>query len=97
MDNTPKKKTRWHLLLSGKVQSVGLRYTAYYLSRSLGLTGWVENLPDGRVEMEVQGDAAAVRRFYIDLKSRPPILITHAEITEIPLDDGERSFSVSRY
>ena len=46
---------RWRVLFSGKVQHVGFRYTAYYLARELYLTGWVDNLPDGRVAMEAQG------------------------------------------
>ena len=93
---TPKKQSRWHLYLSGEVQHVALRYTALYLCRDLQLTGWVRNLPDGRVEMEVQGDVSGLRRFYMLLKSRPPIRITQADIGEIPLVRGERGFSISR-
>ncbi len=47
--------------------------------------------------MEVQGDAANVRRFYLRLKDRPPIRITHADIAVVPPVDGERNFSVSRW
>ena len=97
MPSASKTQTRWHLVLSGKVQLVGLRYTARYLCRDLGLTGWVKNLPDGRVEMEVQGDTANVRRFYLRLKDRPPICIDRADITVVPLVSGERTFSVSRW
>ena len=46
---------RKHMIFSGEVQGVGFRYTAYMAARELGLTGWVANLSDGRVEMEVQG------------------------------------------
>ena len=91
-----KKQSRWHLYLAGEVQHVGLRYTALYICRDLGLTGWVKNLPDGRVELEVQGDVSSLRRFYMELKSHPHIHIAHAEIREIPLVSGERSFAVSR-
>ena len=47
---------RKHIYFSGDVQGVGFRYRSCYIAQSLGLTGWVENLWDGRVEMEVQGD-----------------------------------------
>ena len=98
MESTPsKKQSRWHLLLSGEVQHVGLRYTALYLCRRLNLTGWVKNLPDGRVELEVQGAVSDLRRFYVALKSQPHIHIAHADITEVPLRDGERRFSVLRW
>ena len=92
-----KTKCRWHLYLSGSVQHVGLRYTALYLCRDFDLTGWVRNLPDGRVELEVQGDVSKLRQFYMLLKSQPPIRITHADITEIPLVSGERGFSVDPF
>ena len=93
MEPTPsKKQSRWHLFLSGEVQHVGLRYTALYLCRGLGLTGWVKNLPDGRVELEVQGDVSKLRQFYMRLKSQPPIRITHAEIRDPPLYAANGAF-----
>lgn len=46
---------RLHVILSGRVQAVGFRYSAYNEAASLGLTGWVRNLPDGRVEAEFEG------------------------------------------
>ncbi len=92
-----KKRSRWHLYLTGKVQHVGLRYTALYLCRDLMLTGWVRNLSDGRVEMEVQGDIASLRRLYVTLKSQPHIHIAHADIQVIPLVADERGGSVSRW
>ena len=91
-----KKQSRWHLYLSGSVQHVGLRYTALYMCRDLKLTGWVKNLPDGRVELEVQGAVSDLRRFYVALKSQPHIRISHADIAEIPLRDGEHHFSIVR-
>ncbi len=49
---------RKHIFFSGDVQGVGFRHRSFYIAQSLGLTGWVENLWDGRVEMEVQGSEA---------------------------------------
>lgn len=48
-------QVRRHIWFSGRVQGVGFRYRAYYIAAELGLTGWVRNQWDGRVEMEVQG------------------------------------------
>ena len=87
-----KTKCRWHLYLSGSVQHVGLRYTALYMCRDLGLTGWVKNLPDGRVELEIQGDVSSLRRFYIELKSQPHIHISHTDIAVVPVQSEERAF-----
>lgn len=87
-------KQRWHLLFTGQVQHVGFRYTAYYLARDLGLTGWVDNLPDGRVEMELQGPSSRLRKLLLRLKDQRHIRITDVEITRVPCRALERRFSV---
>ncbi len=51
---------RLSLLFSGSVQGVGFRWTNQELARERNLTGWVRNLPDGTVRMEIQGTARAV-------------------------------------
>ena len=91
------KLTRWHVVFAGRVQHVGFRYTAYYLAKSLYLTGWVDNLPDGRVEMEAQGPIALLRRLVLQLKSRPHIHITDMDITEMPVKAYDRRFEVRGY
>lgn len=88
---------RWHILFSGRVQHVGFRYTAFYLARELYLTGWVDNLPDGRVEMEVQGGTTRLRQLVIRLKAQPHMHITGMEIEEIPARPHERRFDVRGY
>ena len=85
---------RWRVLFSGKVQHVGFRYTAYYLARKLYLSGWVENLPDGRVRLEAQGPAPQLRKLLIQLKSQPHIHIAQAVIEELPPQAAERGFHV---
>jgi len=52
---------RVHLFVSGRVQGVFFRACTQREAQSLGLVGWVRNLPDGRVEIVAQGDAEAVR------------------------------------
>ena len=51
---------RVRVLISGRVQGVGFRYYTRQKAEEIGLTGWVQNLPDGRVEAEFQGDEAMV-------------------------------------
>src|SRR5688572_25537300 len=43
---------------SGRVQGVGFRYTAKQLAAGFDVTGWVRNLPDGRVELLVIAEEA---------------------------------------
>ena len=87
-------KVRWHIYFSGRVQGVGFRYTARYAARALYLTGWVRNLWDDRVEMEVQGEVAQIRKFLVQLKGERFIRIEHMDIEEIPVDEKERQFGV---
>lgn len=89
-----KNSVRWRVQCFGQVQCVGFRYTALYLARSLGLTGFVCNLSDGSVLLEAQGSPAELRQLLIRLKSRPQIHIERADISEIPPLPEERRFRV---
>lgn len=60
---------RKHILAEGYVQGVGFRFSASHCARRHYLTGWVRNLEDGRVELEVQGDAEDVADFLAELDS----------------------------
>jgi acylphosphatase len=51
---------RKHVWISGQVQGVWFRQTCADRARQLRVTGWVRNLPDGRVEAVFEGDSQAV-------------------------------------
>jgi len=53
-------KVAAHVYVSGGVQGVFFRYNTQKQAKSLGVTGWVRNLPDGRVEAFFEGDKEAV-------------------------------------
>ena len=55
--------TAKHVFYEGRVQGVGFRYTARQIAKGWDVTGWVRNLPDGRVELLVGGDSAEVEGF----------------------------------
>jgi len=53
-------KTRVHLFISGMVQGVFFRDSARQVAQSMGITGYVRNLQDGRVELVAEGEKDSV-------------------------------------
>jgi acylphosphatase len=47
----------------GNVQGVGFRWSIRHLAKGFDVTGWVRNLADRRVELQVSGDESEVRAF----------------------------------
>lgn len=80
-------KIRKHIVFYGRVQGVGFRYYAVNKANQLGLTGWVKNLPDGTVEMEVQGEEPLIDQLIIFLQNRTYIWIEKLDARSIPLLD----------
>ena len=78
-------KIRKHIIFYGRVQGVGFRYYAVNKANQLGLTGWVRNLPDGTVEMEVQGNEPSIDELIIFLQNRTYIWIERLDARSIPL------------
>ena len=54
----------------GHVQGVGFRFTVRHIAKGFDVTGWVRNLPDGRVELQVTGDEDEVRAFLDQRRSK---------------------------
>lgn len=80
-------KIRKHIVFYGRVQGVGFRYYAVNKANQLRLTGWVKNLPDGTVEMEVQGEEPLIDQLIIFLQNRTYIWIEKLDARSIPLLD----------
>ena len=80
---------RRHFWVSGRVQGVGFRYRAFYLAQALGLSGWVRNSWDERVELVVQGTREAISEMLIQLREQRFVDIERIEEENIPLEaDG---------
>lgn len=65
------KRKRAHIFVSGRVQGVLFRDSARRRARQLGLTGWVRNLSDGRVEAVFEGEEPAVEEMISWAKHGP--------------------------
>ena len=79
------EKVRKHIFFYGRVQGVGFRYYAVQKANQLGLTGWVKNLYDGSVEMEVEGQEELIDQLTIFLQNRTYIWIERIDAKKIPL------------
>ena len=55
-------QVRVHVFVTGKVQGVYFRQNTQITAREHGVTGWVRNLPDGRVEAVIEGEEASVKK-----------------------------------
>jgi len=53
---------------SGRVQGVGFRYTAHHIARGHPVKGYVRNLPDGRVELVMEGEETDMDAVVASLK-----------------------------
>jgi acylphosphatase len=90
---TPQKRV--HVFVSGSVQGVAYRYYAQDAARGRGLSGWVRNLTDGRVEAVFQGRAPAVDAMVNWCRRGPPSAsVTAVEVTEEPLAAEPPGFTI---
>jgi acylphosphatase len=87
--------TARRLLVSGRVQGVGFRFFVERAARVEGVGGWVRNLPDGRVEALIEGDAEAVDRIEHKIRRGPPgARIDHVDMHEEPPTSVGRDFQI---
>ena len=78
-------RVRAQALIAGRVQGVYFRDSARALARQLGVTGWVRNLRDGRVEALCEGEESAVCRLIEWFHEGPP----GARVSQVEVAWGE--------
>ena len=80
--------------ISGTVQGVGFRYFTQRSAARHQVTGYVRNLPDGRVEAFVQGAENVVEAFKLDLAAGPHY--SQVEELEEIVSEPNRTYSTFR-
>ena len=73
---------RVHVVIEGRVQGVFFRASTRDEARARGLTGWVRNRPDGRVEAVFEGDRQVVENMLVWCRKGPP----YAYVDQIDID-----------
>lgn len=81
----------YHITVSGLVQGVGFRWTTLTAARDLGLVGFVQNLSDGQVYIEAQGQSQAMHKFLEKLRQgmTPYAEVRSVKVKEAPLADWQ--------
>jgi len=70
------------VFFSGRVQGVGFRYQTTQVAKEFDVSGWVMNLPDGRVQLDAEGRTSEVRDFIAAVQERMEGYIRKVEQTE---------------
>lgn len=89
-------RIRLRALVSGRVQGVFYRASTVDEARARKLTGWVQNLADGRVELEAEGEESAVHDLIAWCRVGPPAARVDAVDVEPRACSGDDSFDVRR-
>lgn len=85
---------RERMQFTGRVQGVFFRATSAEIARDRPLTGFVRNLDDGSVEMEVQGESGEVDSFLRALQERYSKNIRDCNRRRIGVVAGESGFDI---
>ena len=84
------------VIFEGRVQGVGFRYATKEIATGFDVCGWVKNLLDGTVEMQVQGDEEEVTDFLQEILENSPVAhhIQHHTVREIPPLERAKGFQI---
>ena len=86
---------RCHILISGKVQGVYYRAYAKTNAEKVRVTGYVKNMPDGRVEVVAEGDEFDVLSFIQFIRSGPPSSVIEGfDVEWLPASGEFKDFQV---
>jgi acylphosphatase len=95
MMSEAQQQARLHAFIDGSVQGVGFRMFVLEYAQSLGLTGWVRNTYDGRVEVMAEGPHPALDRLLEKLRLGPrSAFVTEVEKDWQPATGEFKNFSV---
>ena len=82
-------------LITGRVQGVGFRYFTQRVAAQHGVSGWVRNTPDGRVEIEAEGDDEAMRQFESRVSTGPAgSHVDQVDTTELAVGPNRSGFFI---
>jgi len=87
------KKIRLYILISGRVQGIGFRFFTRHHASTLGITGYVKNLVNGKVEVVAEGKESDLEEFVRRLKQGPSL----ARVIDIKIDRRKYKGNFKRF
>jgi acylphosphatase len=84
-----------HIVLSGRVQGVGFRFTALNIANRYRLTGHVRNLSNGAVEILLQGPSETIDNCIRDLQDSFAGCIRQTDVDVVTLDPKLTDFRIT--
>ncbi len=99
MQGLPRAMTAKRIVFAGKVQGVGFRYATKEIARSYDVCGWVKNMPDGTVELQIMAETdSELEAFLKELTEESAVAYhiqsMHAQV--IPPLEGVVGFCIER-
>ena len=86
------------VMVSGRVQGVGFRYFTYETALQFGITGWVRNRPDRRVEILASGTEENLELFLGEVHKGPSASqVDSVEVSDAPLNGEFLSFDIKLF
>jgi len=83
-----------HVYYTGRVQGVGFRFTVENMALQLSVTGWVRNLPDGRVELKAEADEETLKEFLSRINQHFSRYIQNADVQWLQASGRFKGFTV---
>lgn len=90
-------KKHYHVFFLGEVQGVGFRYTARSFADKHTICGWVANLSDGKVELDIEGKTSDLDDFLNALKEEFKTYIKDIQMEELPYGGQYSDFQIKFY
>jgi len=89
-------KRRYHVTISGRVQGVFFRAETQRVAEGLGITGWVKNTKDGKVEAVFEGEEKDLEAMLKWCHQGPPLArVMKVEVEEGPFTGAYTNFRIT--